>query len=83
MRNYLIALLTIVLGACGQSQWTKSGFTEQVAKPDRDACLKEAQELYAGTMVNAYGGPEELYVTNQKSFDECIAARGYGYRQLP
>lgn len=84
MHKYVISLFAIVLAACGQSQWTKSGFTEQVAKPDRDSCLREARELYAGTPVNAFGGPaENIYITNQKSYDACIAARGHSYRQLP
>jgi hypothetical protein len=84
MHKYVISLFAIlVLGACGQSQWTRFGFTEQVSKPDRDSCLREAQELHVGTPVNAFGGPtENRYITNQKSYDACIAARGHSYRQL-
>ena len=86
MRKLILLLFTLCfagLEGCAQFAWFKDGATQQESSRDTDSCLREAQPRVSTARVNMYGGFAQNSVTaNPNVYNECMAARGYSWRQI-
>ena len=84
----LIAIFTLMLTACANNNmvWYKPNATQEMLAQDRYVCLQQSQQPTASAYYGNYAGllqskqytADAGMVTNNKLFEACMAARGWG-----